>query len=84
MKSKIWQHKITGQLYVVAVNEHGATAGACGPLQPTDIQYALAGQWDNDATDHSYVYHNAALFQDITVILENERARRLLRAAGKR
>jgi hypothetical protein len=82
MISKIWQHKITGDLYAVAVDSYGMVVGGLGPLGSDDIKHVLAGNWESDGRDTRTVRDHANNFKDITVILENERDRRLLRAAG--
>jgi hypothetical protein len=44
---QIWQHNVSGECYAVLV-VGGIVMGASGPLHHSDLDAALAGNWDND------------------------------------
>lgn len=64
MISKVWEQG--GQKFAVAVDSYGQIVGALGPLGDADLPHVLAGDWESDDRDTSYVKANRASFRDVT------------------
>jgi|GraSoiStandDraft_9_1057307.scaffolds.fasta_scaffold2246248_1 hypothetical protein len=44
--TELWQHRTSGEVYVVRLDEHGRVVAAAGPLQPEEHQAPLAEDFE--------------------------------------
>jgi hypothetical protein len=44
--TELWQHRTSGEVYALQLDEHSRVIAAAGPLQPDEHQAALAEEFD--------------------------------------
>lgn len=50
-KQQVWQHKTSGEVYVVEVSDDNDATGACGPLDRREVKRSELGNYDCPAFD---------------------------------
>ena len=66
MITQIWAHIASGEKYAVEIDGNDQVVGAAGPLHYSEIDQAIAGDWDADRDVTEDIKADADSYRDVT------------------